>query len=67
MSPSTRKPAGAVARYWAEVETEHSAGAWGEEHAARPSDLGMRVTYIAGSPPDETAGPDCDFAVPLEP
>ena len=40
--------------------------AWAEDRAARPSDLGRRLTYISGSPPDETAGPDCDFAVPLD-
>lgn len=39
---------------------------WATEHAARPSALGMRITYIAGTPPDERRGPDCDFAVPLE-
>ncbi|HUA71138.1 MAG TPA: helix-turn-helix domain-containing protein [Solirubrobacteraceae bacterium] len=40
--------------------------AWGEEHRARPSDLGVRVTYLASMPLDERRGPDCDFAVPLE-
>ena len=40
--------------------------AWGEEHAARPSDLGVRLTYLVTTPPDETRGPDCDFAVPFE-
>jgi hypothetical protein len=28
-------------------------------------DLGMRVTYLASTPPDTTRGPECDFAVPL--
>ena len=40
--------------------------AWGEEHAARPSALGMRITYLASTPPDTTRGPECDFAVPLD-
>jgi len=40
--------------------------AWGEEDAARPSDLGVRLTYLVTTPPDETRGPDCDFAVPFE-
>jgi DNA-binding transcriptional MerR regulator len=40
--------------------------AWAEEHAARPVDLGVRVTYLASAPLDEARGPDCDFAVPIE-
>jgi DNA-binding transcriptional MerR regulator len=40
--------------------------AWAEREKVRPSDLGMRVTYIATDPPDETRGPDCEFAVPFE-
>ena len=39
--------------------------AWAEEHAARPSDLGVRVTYVASTPPEVARGSDCDFAVPL--
>jgi hypothetical protein len=39
--------------------------AWGEEHAARPSDLGVRITYLASTPLDTTRGPECDFALPL--
>jgi hypothetical protein len=39
--------------------------AWAEEHATRPSDLGVRVTYVASTPPEVARGPDCDFAVPL--
>jgi DNA-binding transcriptional MerR regulator len=40
--------------------------AWVEGRSVKPSDLGMRITYLAGNPPDETRGPDCDFAVPVE-
>jgi DNA-binding transcriptional MerR regulator len=40
--------------------------AWAEGRAVKLSDLGMRVTYISGSPPDEVRGPDCDFAVPYQ-
>jgi DNA-binding transcriptional MerR regulator len=40
--------------------------AWVEGRPVKPSDLGMRITYLAGNPPDETRGPDCDFAVPVE-
>jgi len=40
--------------------------AWAEGQKIRPSDLGHRVTYIASDPPDETRGPDCDFAVPFQ-
>ena len=40
--------------------------AWADEHAARPADLGVRVTYLASPPPiTETSRPDCDFAVPI--
>lgn len=39
--------------------------AWGEERTARPSDLGVRVTYLASAPLTETSAPDCDFAVPI--
>jgi len=39
---------------------------WAEGQPVRPSDLGMRITYLSSNPPDETRGPDCDFAVPLE-
>ena len=40
--------------------------AWAEEHAAQPSDLGVRVTYLrSGGPGTATSRPDCDFAVPL--
>ena len=40
--------------------------AWAEDQKIRPSDLGMRITYISSTPPDEIRGPDCDFAVPFE-
>ena len=40
--------------------------AWAERERIRPSDLGMRINYRATDPPDETRGPDCDFAVPFE-
>jgi DNA-binding transcriptional MerR regulator len=39
--------------------------AWGEGRAARPSDLGMRITYTSNGPASESNGPDCDFVVPL--
>jgi DNA-binding transcriptional MerR regulator len=39
--------------------------AWAEGHAARPSDLGVRITYVADGSPSESKGPLCDFAVPL--
>ena len=38
---------------------------WGEANAARPSDLGVRITYVAEGPPSPSNGPLCDFAVPL--
>jgi len=36
--------------------------AWGLEHHVEPSDLGIRITYLATGV--EGAGPDCDVAVP---
>ncbi len=38
---------------------------WAQDHEARPSDLGVRVTYLARPPITETSRPDCDFAVPF--
>jgi len=38
---------------------------WAEEHGRHPSDLGVRITYIANPPVTEDSVPDCDFAVPL--
>lgn len=40
--------------------------AWAEGRSIRPTDLGMRITYLASDPPDLTRGPDCDFAVPFD-
>jgi DNA-binding transcriptional MerR regulator len=55
-----------------------SLGAWAEEQAARPSELGVRVTYLSSAaiaapgtpgtpstPGTAPRGPDCDFAVPI--
>jgi hypothetical protein len=39
--------------------------AWAGEHAAQPSELGVRVTFRAPKPASGTNGPDCDFAVPI--
>jgi DNA-binding transcriptional MerR regulator len=39
--------------------------AWGDEHGARPSALGVRVTLLATPPITESSEPDCDFAVPI--
>ena len=38
---------------------------WVEEHAALPSELGARVTYLADPTTAENQGPDCDFAIPI--
>jgi hypothetical protein len=38
---------------------------WAAGHAAHPSELGVRITYLAGAAPTESSAPDCDFAVPL--
>jgi DNA-binding transcriptional MerR regulator len=39
--------------------------AWADEHHARPSELGARVTLLATREAVEPRSPDCDFAVPL--
>jgi DNA-binding transcriptional MerR regulator len=51
------------------VEALHS---WADEQgiadeglSLTPEDLGVRITYLASGPPDETSGPDCDVAVPF--
>ncbi len=38
---------------------------WGEEHGVEPSNLGVRITYLAPSPRTEDSAPDCDFAAPF--
>jgi hypothetical protein len=40
--------------------------AWADEHEARPSALGARVTFLTSKPVTETSAPDCDFAVPID-
>ncbi len=39
--------------------------AWAATHSADPSELGIRLTFIASAPDAATKGPDCDFAIPL--
>ncbi len=38
---------------------------WGTERDRQPSELGVRVTFLAPSPVTPESVPDCDFAVPL--
>lgn len=38
---------------------------WCTDHNTPPSDLGVRVTYLAEGPRGPDSAPDCDFAVPL--
>jgi hypothetical protein len=40
--------------------------AWAHEHAAGPSTLGARISYLASTPLSDAGGPDCDFAVPFD-
>jgi len=35
------------------------------EQGARPSALGVRVTFLATPEVTEGSGPDCDFAIPI--
>ena len=44
-------------------DTLHS---WVAEHHREPSDLGVRITYLATPPRTATSAPDSDFAVPLQ-
>ena len=44
------------------VESLH---AWGEQRGFEPTDLGIRITYLAPSPRTADSVPDCDFAVPF--
>ena len=39
--------------------------AWGTERERLPSDLGVRVTFLATPPITADSQPDSDFAVPL--
>jgi len=38
---------------------------WGDERGVQPSDLGVRITYLATPPITSDSMPDCDFAIPL--
>ena len=38
---------------------------WGGERGVQPSELGVRITYLATPPITNDSVPDCDFAVPL--
>jgi DNA-binding transcriptional MerR regulator len=40
---------------------------WAQEHKVQPTQLGVRMTYLADAtvPDRETQGPDCDFALPI--
>jgi DNA-binding transcriptional MerR regulator len=40
---------------------------WGGERDVEPSELGVRITYLAKPPITSGSVPDCDFAVPLQP
>lgn len=38
---------------------------WCAQQRAEPSELGLRITYVAPNPLVEGKGPDCDVAIPL--
>ena len=50
------------ARWRLATESLH---AWAGQHGAHPSELGIRVTFLASGPVTEGSEPDCDFAVPI--
>jgi hypothetical protein len=39
--------------------------AWADERGAHPSELGIRVTFLAHAPVTDGSAPDCDIAVPV--
>ena len=48
---------------WQLIST--SLQAWVGEHGERPSELGVRLTYLATPPITADSVPDCDFAIPV--
>jgi DNA-binding transcriptional MerR regulator len=57
-------PGGQTSQAQWQLVTE-SLRSWAEEHDAEPSDLGVRVTFLASEPDTESSAPDCDSAVPI--
>jgi DNA-binding transcriptional MerR regulator len=55
----------ADATSWAVVS--ESLHAWAVEHGRKPSDLGVRLTYLVEPPRRAESVPDVDFAAPLSP
>lgn len=57
-------PQGVDTARWPLVE--QALRTWAQEKGIDPMpELGVRITYLASGPPNETNGPDCDFAVPF--
>jgi DNA-binding transcriptional MerR regulator len=60
ISPAQWQLADEALRAWADAQ-----GIDPKQLSLTPEDLGVRITYLASRPPDETTGPECDFAVPF--
>jgi hypothetical protein len=60
LDPAQVQLADEALRAWA-----HAQGINPKQLSLTPEDLGVRTTYLASRPLDETRGPECDFAVPF--
>jgi hypothetical protein len=60
ISPAQWQLADEALRAWADAQ-----GINPKQLSLTPEDLGVRVTYLASRPLDETRGPECDYAVPF--
>jgi DNA-binding transcriptional MerR regulator len=60
LSPAQWQLADEALRAWADAQ-----GLDPKQLSLTPEDLGVRITYLASRPPNETTGPECDFAVPF--
>ena len=60
LDPAQAQLAAEALRAWADAQSIDP-----KQLSLTPEDLGVRITYLASSPPDETTGPECDFAVPF--
>jgi hypothetical protein len=57
-------PGGQISAAEWQIASE-SLQAWGGEHGARPTELGVRVTFLSSAPATEANPADCDFAGPI--
>ena len=60
LDPAQAQLAAEALRAWADAQSIDP-----KQLSLTPDDLGTRITYLASRPPNETTGPECDFAVPF--